>query len=121
MMADRPEQPIAAPDPWTSLRGPGVWHAPLPAIDRAADRLLLRLVGTLACRQIVEVEGLAQVLPDADPFVLAANHCSRRDALFLPALLMLARGGRAVHFLADWNFRLIPGVGYLYRRSGAIC
>jgi 1-acyl-sn-glycerol-3-phosphate acyltransferase len=33
---------------------------------------------------------------------------------------MLARGGRAVRFLADWNFRLIPGIGYLYAMSDAI-
>jgi 1-acyl-sn-glycerol-3-phosphate acyltransferase len=25
-----------------------------------------------------------------------------------------------VHFVADWNFRMIPGVGLLYRRGGAI-
>jgi 1-acyl-sn-glycerol-3-phosphate acyltransferase len=33
---------------------------------------------------------------------------------------MLVRGGRPVRFLADWNFRLIPGVSRLYARSGAI-
>jgi 1-acyl-sn-glycerol-3-phosphate acyltransferase len=33
---------------------------------------------------------------------------------------MFHRGGRLIHFLADWNFRLIPGVGLIYRRGGVI-
>jgi 1-acyl-sn-glycerol-3-phosphate acyltransferase len=40
--------------------------------------------------------------------------------LLVPALLMLLRGGRRIHFLADWNFRLIPGLDLVYRRAGAI-
>ena len=48
------------------------------------------------------------------------NHGSRRETVYLTALLLLARGGKPIHFLADWNFRLVPGVGYLYDHSGAI-
>ena len=33
---------------------------------------------------------------------------------------MLHRGGRLIHFLADWNFRLIPGIGLMYRRAETI-
>jgi len=38
----------------------------------------------------------------------------------MPAFLMLHRGGRLIHFLADWNVQLIPGVSLVYRRAGAI-
>ena len=38
----------------------------------------------------------------------------------MPALLLLHRGGRLVHFLADWNFRLIPGVGFIYARAQVV-
>lgn len=93
---------------------------PLPHLASPLDRLLVRGAAALARRQ-VRLEGDWEAV-GAQPggFVLVANHGSRRDALYLPALLVLARGGRPVHFLADWNFRLIPGVGWLYRRAGAI-
>jgi 1-acyl-sn-glycerol-3-phosphate acyltransferase len=97
-----------------------IWRLPLPELSRVADRLLTRAFCTLALYQVRNLEGWSAILPARDPFLLAANHSSRREALYLPALLLLLRGGRPVHFLADWNFRLIPGVGRLYRGSGAI-
>jgi 1-acyl-sn-glycerol-3-phosphate acyltransferase len=48
------------------------------------------------------------------------NHSTRREAVLVPALLFLRRGGRLIHLLADWNFRLIPGLGPLYRRAQAV-
>lgn len=92
---------------------------PLPMLG-PLDRWLLRVAALLARRQVVAVSGLEHVRPEADPFVLALNHSTRREALLVPALLMLLRGGRRIHFLADWNFRLIPGIDLLYRRAGAI-
>jgi 1-acyl-sn-glycerol-3-phosphate acyltransferase len=71
-------------------------------------------------RQVRAIEHWERVLPARDPFILVANHGSRRETVYLTAALMLARGGRPVHFLADWNFRLIPGVNYLYAGTGAI-
>ena len=59
--------------------GFGVPPRGLPA---PADRLLLRLICALACRQVREVSGLERVLCDRDPFVLAANHVSRREAVY---------------------------------------
>jgi 1-acyl-sn-glycerol-3-phosphate acyltransferase len=100
---------------WAHLRD---WS--LPELANATDRFLTRVACFVASRQIVLIDGLENILPKRDPFVLVANHSSRREAVFLPALLMLARGGRTVRFLADWNFRLIPGAGALYDRSGAI-
>ena len=93
---------------------------PLPGLERSVDRVLVRLVAVLAAAHVHHLEGSERLLPTADPFLLACNHSSRRETLILTALLLLLRGGKPVHFLADWNFRLIPGVGYLYDRSGAI-
>jgi len=114
------DQPTAAGLAWEGLGLGDLWCWPLPALPRRGDRTLLRLAATLARGQVRRLTGWERVLPERDPFVLVANHGSRRETLYLVAALMLARGGRPVHFLADWNFRLIPGVGYLYDRSGAI-
>jgi 1-acyl-sn-glycerol-3-phosphate acyltransferase len=91
---------------------------PLPHL-KLGDRLLLRGLGLAARRQILAIHGLAHVR-SADPFILAANHNTRCESLFVPAALFLQRGGRIIHFLADWNFRLIPGVGYIYSRAGVV-
>jgi 1-acyl-sn-glycerol-3-phosphate acyltransferase len=88
-----------------ALRTPSVWRAPLPRLGSSSDRLLTRIVCRLALSRIHDVEGWKYILPERDPFVLVCNHSSRREALFLPALLLLARGGRPVRFLADWNHR----------------
>jgi 1-acyl-sn-glycerol-3-phosphate acyltransferase len=105
---------------WQDLRPWDLWGWPLEALERPLDRVLTRAAAALARRQVRAIAGWERVLPACDPFILVANHGSRREALYLPAALMLARGGRPVHFLADWNFRLIPGIGYLYDGSGAI-
>ena len=102
---------------------PPIWREvidwPLP--DRNfGDRLLLRVLALAASGQVRAIHGLEHIRPGNDPFILVANHSTRREALLVPALLVLYRGGRLIHFLADWNFRLIPGVGLIYRRSGAI-
>lgn len=105
---------------WHALRPVDLWRWPLAELANPADRLLTRLVGLLALAGIAEIEGWERVYPRHDPMLLVANHSSRREAILLPAVLLLARQGRPVRFLADWNFRLIPGVGRLYDRSGAI-
>jgi 1-acyl-sn-glycerol-3-phosphate acyltransferase len=110
----------SAPRPWTELRPSDLWRWPLPGLARFGDRLLARLAGLLALRSIQDIEGWERIHPLNDPFLLVANHSSRREALLLPAILLLARGGSPVRFLADWNFRLIPGMGHLYDRTGTI-
>lgn len=84
------------------------------------DRMLLRTMAMLARRKLVSATGLEHVAPCRDPFILVLNHSTRGEALWIPALLVLLRNGRRIHFLADWNFRMIPGLDLLYRRSGAI-
>ncbi len=110
--------------------GPGqqAWRAPglgeilgcaLPHLG-LGDRLLLRAFAMLARRQVLWIEGLQHIRTAGDPFILAANHATYRESLLVPALLLLHRGGRRLHFLADWNFRLLPGVGLLYARAQVV-
>ena len=92
---------------------------PLPD-QTLVNRCLVRGVALLARGRVLAVSGLQHVRPGHDPFILALNHNTRTEALLVPALIMLHRGGRLIHFVADWNYRLIPGVGLLYRRAETI-
>lgn len=96
-----------------------LFRRPLPALG-LFDRTIMRSVGYFVLPSFANIDGLENVRPELDPFVLAFNHSTQFEALALPALLVYHRSGRRVHFLADWNFQMIPGIGLLYRRSGAI-
>lgn len=108
--------------------GPSIWEPPAPVElarwplpDRGAlDGLLVRTLALLARRHVLAIRGLEHVQPARDPFILALNHSTMIESLAVPALLVLHRGGRLIHFLADWNYRLIPGVGLIYRRAETI-
>lgn len=106
-------------EPWRVPTMAEVINRPLPALD-LFDRTLMRLVSAFVLPCFASVRGLEHIDRDLDPFVLALNHASRLEAVALPPLLLYHRGGRRVHFMADWNFQMIPGIGLLYRRSGAI-
>jgi 1-acyl-sn-glycerol-3-phosphate acyltransferase len=103
----------ALPTPLTVL------FSPLPDL-RGFDRILLRGMTLIGLHKVSSFSGLEHVGPDRDPFILVLNHNSRHEALIVPALLFFLRGGRRIHFLADWNFRLIPGIDVLYQRAGVI-
>ena len=92
---------------------------PLPH-QGAVNGAVIRGLCILARRRVTLVRGLEHVRPSCDPFILALNHSSRIEALLVPALLILHRDGRLIRFLADWNFRLIPGVGLIYRRAETV-
>ncbi len=108
------EDPITCP-----LSAKAVLSWPLPDL-KMVDRMLVRGIALLSRSKVGHLEGLEYVEPERDPFILAANHSTRLEAILLPALLFLFRHGRRIHFMADWNFRMIPGVNLLYRRAGAI-
>ena len=122
MQAFPPEAAVAMSSTGPSP-GPPPPHAimswPLPGL-RLSDRLLVRAAALAASRRVVTITGLEHIAPDRDPFILALNHGTRLEALLVPPLLFLLRSGRRIHFMADWNFRLLPGVGLLYRRAGVI-
>lgn len=104
---------------WRCPTATELLQRPLPHLG-LGDRALTRAVNFYVLPRFTAVSGLEHVSREADPFILALNHASRFEAVAIPALLMYHRGGRRVHFLADWNFQMIPGIGLLYRRSGAI-
>jgi 1-acyl-sn-glycerol-3-phosphate acyltransferase len=93
------------------------WSLPDLAV---IDRMMVRGIALIGRAKIRHLDGLEYIAAERDPFILAANHNTRLEAILLPALLFLLRHGRLIHFMADWNFRMIPGVDLLYRRAGAI-
>src|SRR6266849_554465 len=109
----RENLPTGPPSAWAILSGP------LPELP-LIDRMLVRSMALVSRCKVRSLDGLDHIAPERDPFILAANHSTRQEAIVLPALLFLLRHGRAIHFMADWNFRMIPGVDLLYRRAGAI-
>jgi 1-acyl-sn-glycerol-3-phosphate acyltransferase len=92
---------------------------PLPDL-RLLDRVLVRSVALLARRRVRSITGLEYIAAGRDPFILALNHGTRLEALLVPPFLFLLRHGERIHFMADWNFRMVPGVDLLYRRAGVI-
>jgi 1-acyl-sn-glycerol-3-phosphate acyltransferase len=94
-------------------------HWPLPE-QGFGNRLLVRALALLARRQVACLSGIEHILPERDPFILAMNHTTRSEAVLVPTLLFLRRGGRLIHLIGDWNFRLIPGLGLIYRRAEAV-
>lgn len=92
---------------------------PLPELP-LLDRMLVRGVALVGRNRFHGIAGLEHIAPERDPFILALNHGTRLEALLVPPLLFLLRGGQRIHFMADWNFRIVPGIGLLYRRAGVI-
>jgi 1-acyl-sn-glycerol-3-phosphate acyltransferase len=93
------------------------WPAPHMA---PRDRLLFRSLAGLAARQVTSVAGLENIAPANDPFILAPNHGTWREAVLVPSLLFVLRGGKLIHFIADWNFRVVPGIGLIFRRAQVV-
>lgn len=92
---------------------------PLP-LQEAPNRWLLRGLSILARQQVLSITGLEHVRAARDPFILALNHSTRNEAILVPALLFLYRNGHIIHFMADWNYRLLPLIGMIYRRAETI-
>lgn len=109
----------ARPLIWEPPAARALLHWPLPDQNRF-NAFLVRALAMLSRGRVLAVRGLHHVRPSLDPFILVLNHTTRTEALLVPALIMLHRGGRLIHFLADWNFRLIPGIGLLYHRAQTI-
>jgi len=90
-------------------------------MSRKWDRLLCRAMTTLARRYVLEIQGHPEEIgPDRGAFILALNHNQRLEALLIPSLLHFYRQGKPIHFLADWQYMLMPGVASLYRAGQTI-
>jgi 1-acyl-sn-glycerol-3-phosphate acyltransferase len=111
--------PSAVPTIWAPPALSELARWPLPH-QSAVNGFVVRALALLARRHVLAVTGLEHVQPARDPFILALNHSTMIESLIVPALLVLSRGGRLIHFLADWNYRLIPGVGMIYHRAQTI-
>jgi len=105
--------------PWRAVSGRDILRWPLPAAG-FVNRLVQRSVGYLANRQLGAIHGLDNLRGAREPYIVGVNHSIKREALLVPSLLILHRGGRWCPFVADWNYALIPVVGWVMRRSGAI-
>lgn len=93
-----------------------IWRDPLPWLDgQPLTRFFVRGVLSGFRRKLISVQGLERISASQAPFILVLNHSQALEVLLLPALLFFARGGKRVHFMADWNFRLIPLVDVFYR------
>jgi len=99
-----------------AIRCRTLWRSPLP---EAGQSLGLRwcIRATLAAfgHLVVQVEGAERLAGSTGPVIFVANHTTRLEALVMPAVLMGLRRGRPVHFLADWNFLLVPGLALILR------
>lgn len=96
-------------------------RTPLPYMrDSLFDRVLCKSVASIARDRILSIQGLEHVQPDRDPFILALNHSQKLESVIIPTTLFLYRSGKVIHFLADWNFLLIPVIGTLLKRGKTI-
>jgi 1-acyl-sn-glycerol-3-phosphate acyltransferase len=92
-----------------------IFRRPFPhQKGRPLTRFLTKAFLALYRNRYVSIDGLEHVQPANDPFILVANHNQRPEVVLIPAALFFSRDGKPIHFMADWNFKLIPGVAILY-------
>ncbi len=105
--------------PQVSLRE--ILGSELPLLPRLGSRVCCRLLLLLLGKRLVlRVQGADRLSARSDPFILVLNHSQYLEAVLLPALFSWYRGGKLVHFLADWNFLLVPLVSSLFRRGEVV-
>ncbi len=98
-----------------------ILRAPMPhKAGRPLARGVVRGVLLAFSGCITRVRGLERIAPGHDPFIVALNHSTKLEALFLPAFLLHARAGKPLHFIADWNLKLVPGIALIYRVGDVI-
>jgi 1-acyl-sn-glycerol-3-phosphate acyltransferase len=105
-----------------SARGnPGlrpILTAELPALPKR--RRALARAAMLAVGGLVEVEEPERLAALPEPAIFALNHSNSFEAFAVPLALIWHRGGRPVHFLADWMYLHLPLVGWLLRQAEPI-
>ena len=102
--------------PISSLLRDPIAHQSHSRLNRALIRLTLLSFG----HRVINLEGSEWISGARDPFVLALNHSQRLEAILLPILFAWHRQGKLIHFLADWNYLMMPGVSLILRRGGVI-
>ncbi len=95
-----------------------VLGADLPGMTGRPRRAALKAV-MLAFSPWMEVERPERIaLPG--PVLFALNHSNSVESVVIPSALLWLRQGSPVHFLADWMYLRIPGVGWLLRQGEVI-
>ena len=106
--------------PFSELSFADAWRHPLPYADSLTG-FYLRMTTLAARKSILDIEGpLDHLHARHDPFIVVLNHSQRLEALLIPGLLFFYRLGKPIHFLADWQFLIMPVVSSLYRKSQVI-
>jgi 1-acyl-sn-glycerol-3-phosphate acyltransferase len=94
------------------------WTAELPHASGVV-RLLLR--GLVTCfGPLASVEGEERLAGLPEPAIFALNHSSTFECFAAPAALLWLRRGRMIHFLIDWMYLHLPGIGWLMRQSDPV-
>jgi len=99
-----------------------IWQQPYGhQAEDSVTRFLMRFANSLCLPFLDEIHGDWRILAgDADPYIVVLNHSMRIEAVAVPGLLYHLRQGKSIHFLADWNFMLMPFVASLYRHAQVI-
>lgn len=97
-----------------------VWRSTYRQSPGCLSAFAVRVCASIGARLLVEIEGSENLRPENDPFIVVLNHSQKLEALYLPGVLMHLREGKVIHFLADWNFCLVPGVWFFYHFGQAI-
>lgn len=95
-----------------------VWEMKLPHLS-GVQRALLR--GVVACfGPFTSVEGAEHLSGLPEPAIFALNHNSTFECLAAPAALFWLRKGRPIHFLIDWMYLHLPGIGWMMGRFNPV-
>ena len=97
-----------------------VWRTTYRQSPNFISAFAVRICASIGSRLLVEMKGAESLRAENDPFIVVLNHSQKLEALYLPGVLMHLRKGKIIHFLADWNFCLIPGVWFFYHFGQAI-
>lgn len=97
-----------------------VWRATYRQSPGWISAFAVRICASIGARLLVKIEGAENLRTENDPFIVVLNHSQKLEALYLPGVLMHLRKGKIIHFLADWNFCLVPGVWFFYHFGQAI-
>ena len=93
----------------------------MPGMEDKITQIIVRGMNMLGSVNIKGVFGNIETAALAEkPYVAVLNHNQRLEALIVPAALLHLRNGYPIHFLADWNFMIMPGVATMYRHSQVI-